>query len=69
VKNKSGFFSKKLTKTQQWYPVTEQELLDIVETLKYFCQMILGHKIVVRTDHKNFTHLFSNHTSNQVLRQ
>jgi hypothetical protein len=31
-----GFFSKKLTDTQCCYPVTEQELLAIIETLKYF---------------------------------
>jgi hypothetical protein len=31
-----GFFSKKLTDTQCCYSVTEQELLAIIETLKYF---------------------------------
>jgi hypothetical protein len=31
-----AFFSKKLTDVQQCYPVTEQELLAIAETLKYF---------------------------------
>jgi hypothetical protein len=50
-----GFFSKKLTETQGRYPVTEQELLAIAETLKYFRHMLLGHRIVVRTDHKNLT--------------
>ncbi len=34
-----GFYSKKLTETQQRYPVTEQELLAIVETLKYYRYM------------------------------
>jgi hypothetical protein len=38
-----GFFSKKLTAVQQRYPVTEQELLAIVETLKYFRHMLIGH--------------------------
>jgi hypothetical protein len=37
-----GFFSKKLSETQQRYPVTEQELLAIGETLKYFKHMLLG---------------------------
>jgi hypothetical protein len=64
-----GFFSKKLTDTQRRYPVTEQELLAIVETLKYFRHMLLGHKIVVKTDHKNLTHPTSTHTSDRVLRQ
>ncbi len=64
-----GFFSKKLTDTQCRYPVTEQELLAIVETLKYFKHMLLGHEIIVHTDHKNLTHPNSTHTSDRVLCQ
>jgi hypothetical protein len=64
-----GFFSKKLTDTQHRYPVTEQELLAIVETIKYFKHMLLGHEIVVHTDHKNLTHPTSMHTFDRVLRQ
>jgi hypothetical protein len=63
------YYSKKLTETQQRYPVTEQELLAIVETLKYFRYMLLGHRIIIKTDHKNLTHPLSTHTSNRVLRQ
>jgi hypothetical protein len=59
-----GFFSKKLTDTQKYYPVTEQELLGITEMLKYFRYMLLGHQIVVRTDHKNLTHPSTVHSSN-----
>ncbi len=64
-----GFFSKKLTDTQRHYPVTERELLAITETLKYFKHMLLGHTIIVQTDHKNLTHPASTHTSDRVLRQ
>jgi hypothetical protein len=64
-----GFFSKKLTDTQHRYPVTAQELLAIVETIKYFKHMLLGHEIVVHTDHKNLTHPTSMHTFDRVLRQ
>jgi len=64
-----GFFSKKLNDTQKRYPVPEQELLAIAETLKYFKHMLLGHKIVVRTDNKNLTYPNSTHTSDRVLRQ
>jgi len=64
-----GFFSKKLTSTQKRYPVTEQELLAIAETLKYFKHMLLGHEITVKTDHKNLTYPTSTHTSDRVLRQ
>jgi hypothetical protein len=64
-----GFFSRKLTETQRRYPVTEQELLAITETLKYFKHMLFGHSIIVKTDHKNLTHPLSNHALDRILRQ
>jgi transposase InsO family protein len=64
-----AFFSKKLTDVQQHYPVTEQELLAIAKTLKYFRHMLLGNKIIVKTDHKNLIHPNSTHTSDRVLHQ
>ncbi len=50
-----AFFSRKLSKTQQKYSVTEIELLAIVETLKEFNRMVWGQDIKVYTDHKNLT--------------
>jgi hypothetical protein len=64
-----GYFSRKLTDTQRRYPVTEQELLAIMETLKFFHHMLFGHKIIIKTDHKNLTHQVSSHASDRVLRQ
>ena len=64
-----GFFSRKLTETQRHYPVTEQELLAITETLKYYKHMLYGHAIIVKTDHKNLTHQVSTHASDRILRQ
>jgi hypothetical protein len=51
-----------LMDVQQRYPVTEQELLAIVETLKYFRHMLLGHRIIIKTDHKNLIHPNSHHS-------
>jgi hypothetical protein len=48
-----AFFSRKLSKTQQKYSVTEIELLAIVETLKEFKGMLWGQDIKVYTDHKS----------------
>ena len=36
--------------------MAEQELLIIMETLKEFQQVLLGHKIEMFTDHKNPTY-------------
>ena len=60
------FYSRKLNKAQQRYPVIELELLSIVETLKEHQNMLLGHKIKIFTDHKNLT--FSNFTTERVYR-
>ena len=49
---------------QKRYLVMEQELLAIVETLKYFKHMLLWHVIIIK-----ITHLNSTHTSNKVLHQ
>ena len=39
-----AFFSRKLNLAQRRYTTTECELLAIVETLKEFCTILLGHK-------------------------
>ncbi len=50
-----AFFSRKLSKMQQKYTVTEIELLAIVETLKEFKGMLWGQDIKVYTDHTILT--------------
>jgi hypothetical protein len=48
-------FSRKLSKMQQKYGITEIELLAIVETLKEFKEMLWGKNMKVYTDHENLT--------------
>ena len=61
-----AFYSRKLNQAQLNYSTIEQELLSIVEILREFRNILLGHNIVIHTDHKNLS--FSNFTSARVLR-
>ncbi len=61
-----AFFSRKLSKTQTKFSVTEIELLAIVETLKEFRGMLWGQQIKVYTDHKNLIRDALGLTSNRV---
>ena len=63
-----AFFSRKLSKTQMKYSVTELELLSIVECLKEFKGMLWGQRIKVYTDHKNLVQDALGLLSNRVYR-
>ena len=61
-----AFYIRKRTNAQQWYTVTEGELLSSVETLKDFRTILLVQKLRIYTNHKNLTHIFLN--TDRVLR-
>jgi hypothetical protein len=51
-----SFWSGKWNSAQQNYPVHEQELLSLVETLKRFRGILHGTRFTVRTDHRALIH-------------
>ena len=61
-----AFYSRKLNPAQTCYITTERELLSIVETLKEFCNILLGQQICIYTDHQNLT--YKNFNTERVMR-
>jgi hypothetical protein len=61
-----ALYSRKLSSSPKRYTAGEQELLSIVETLRDLCNILLGYKIKVHTDHKKLAHVKS--TSDRVMR-
>lgn len=54
-----GYFSKKLTSTEQKYSTYDRELLAIYKSIKYFRKLFEGRSLTVYTDHKALCHAFS----------
>ena len=61
-----AFYSRKLNDAQTRYTTTERELLSIVETLKEYRNILLGHEIEVFTDHKNL--VYKHFNTERVMR-
>ena len=61
-----AFYSRKLNPAQTRYTTTERELLSIVETLKEYRNILLGHEIEVFTDHKNL--VYKHFNTERVMR-
>ncbi|CAB0043294.1 unnamed protein product [Trichogramma brassicae] len=47
-----GFFSQKLSPTQQRYSTYDRELLAIFEAIKYFQRILEGRSFTIMTDHR-----------------
>ena len=50
------FYSRKLNLAQQNYTVGEREILSIVETLRAYRNILVGHEVIIWTDHMNLVH-------------
>ena len=50
-----AFYIHKLTVMQTRYTVIEKGFLNIVETLKEFCTILLGQQLKIYTDHNYLT--------------
>lgn len=64
-----GFFSRKLSPTQQKYSPYDRELLAIYESIKYFRHMVEARHFVVYTDHKPISYAFQERKRNCSPRQ
>jgi len=53
-----GFFSKKLSKTQQRYSTYDRELLAIYSALKFSRHLVEGRQVTIMTDHKPLQYAF-----------
>ena len=54
-----GFYSRKLKDRETRMSTTDREALAVIETLKHFRYQILGHNIIVLTDHKPVLDIFN----------
>jgi RNase H-like domain found in reverse transcriptase len=61
-----AFYSCKLNPAQTCYTTTERELLSIIETLKEYQNILLGHQIKVFTNHKNL--IYKTFNTKRVIR-
>ena len=61
-----AFYSRKLNKAQRNYTVGECEMLSIVETLRAYRNILLGHDVIIYTDHKNLVNDKTRHESARI---
>lgn len=54
-----GYFSKRLSETQQRYSTYDRELLAIYMSIKYFRKLFEGRPLTIFTDHRPLVHAFT----------
>lgn len=64
-----GFYSKKLSPTQQKYSTYDRELLAIYSALKFFRHFVEGQNLIIRTDHKPLIYAFQQNSDRASPRQ
>jgi RNase H-like domain found in reverse transcriptase len=63
-----AFYSRKLNPGAQWnYTTGKREILSLVETLRAYRNILLGHKIIIDTDHQNLVNDQTRHESARIL--
>jgi len=62
-----AYYSKKFTNCQKKYTVTEREAYAIVLAMEHFRQLILGHEVIISTDHKPLVWLGNHKDTNDRL--
>jgi len=63
-----AFYSRKLNSAQRNYTTGEREMLSIVETLRAYRNILLGHELVIYTDHMNLVNDRTRHESARIQR-
>jgi RNase H-like domain found in reverse transcriptase len=61
-----AFYSRKLNPAQRNYTTGKREMLSIVETLRAYRNILLGHKIIIYTDHQNLVNDQTHHESAHI---
>ncbi|XP_034936590.1 uncharacterized protein [Chelonus insularis] len=64
-----GFFSRKLSKSEQNYSTYDRELLAIYAAIKHFQHILESRPFVIKTDHKPLTFAFKQRSDKALPRQ
>jgi hypothetical protein len=63
-----AFYSRKLNPAQRNYTTGKREMLSIVETLRAYMNILLGHEIILYMDHQNLVNDRTRHESAPIQR-